>query len=241
MLPSLIEVSSDLEQISSLLSHVVHIAERIGGFGDGPHLREQIQTDVRRLSALSQKVKNAMAQLSSNPGPTFESYQSRFEDLRIRMQKELTPVIERLRNSHTPTGESNGRPDTQVPLLSQVMIDQNTDLIDTLEQQVAGILQAMREVNSLFSQTMTELQRQSNRILQIEAETTQAVSEMSRGNDELDKADSHQHKSRRCICCIFILVILVVTAVGLIIAWQVFWKKDPEPTPAGTGRLLRFG
>jgi methyl-accepting chemotaxis protein len=237
-MPSLAEVSSNLEQISSLLNHVVNLSTKIGGFGDGPHLREQIQADVRQLTTLSQTVKNAMTELRQTGGPTFDSYQSRFEDLRARMQSELRPVIEKLRSSTTPSasGGGGGGSVASEPLLSQQLVDSETDLIDVLEQQVNQILTTMREVNQLFTHVMTELQKQRHMITAIDAETTEAVSEMSTGNRELEKAGEHQKSSTKCICWIVIIVLLVVTAVGLIIAWQLVWKggKPTGPTPMVT-------
>jgi K+/H+ antiporter YhaU regulatory subunit KhtT len=234
MQPSLSEVSRDIEEIASLLSHVVTLSDRIGSFSDGPHLREQIQNDVRRLTTLTQKVKTAMTELRENQGLLFESYQSRFEDLRSRMERDLKPVIEKLRKNQigSHTNDSGNQPETHIPLLSQTKLDQDSDLIDVLEQQVSAILQTMRRVNELFGETMMELQQQRHKLLAVEGETTRAMTEMTIGNEQIEKAATHQKSTTKCICWIVIIVIVVLTGVGLIIAWKVFWSKDDTPTPS---------
>jgi hypothetical protein len=73
MSPSLIEVSTDLEQISSLLNHVVSISDRIGSFGDGPHLLQIIQSNIRQITSISQKVIISISLLNSHLNPIYES------------------------------------------------------------------------------------------------------------------------------------------------------------------------
>jgi hypothetical protein len=224
-MPTLAEVSTDLDQISSLLTHVTSISMKIGGFGDGPHLREQIQADVRQLTNLSQKVKIAMAELSKTNDPSFDTYQVRFDELRTRIQSELKPVVEKLRGCATPSGTS-GQPSASEGLLRQDLLDADTDYLDTLEQQVNEILQAMREVNQLFTRVMTELQKQRHILARIDAETTEAASDMSSGNMQLEQAAEHQRCSTKLICCIFLIVFVIAAGIGGIIAWQVLKKKD---------------
>jgi hypothetical protein len=223
---SMSSITSDLEEMASLLTHVVTLSNRVGGFGDGPHLREQIQGDVKRLGSLSQQVKAAMTRLGG--GPELDAYQSRFEELRERIRRDLEPVIQKLRSSTTPTGGDSA---PAGPIFDQGLLDGETDLIDTLEQEVAAIVSVMREVSERFTQVMQELQAQRPRITAIEGETTAAVAQMESGNKALETASGHQKSTRKCICWIFIIVLLVVTAVVLIVLWQVFWKHTPTPTP----------
>jgi hypothetical protein len=219
-------ITSDLEEMASLLTHVVSLSGRVGSFSDGPHLREQIQADVKRLGILSQQLKGAMARMSGNP--ELGAYQARFEELRERVRRDLEPVVQKLRGSATPGG---GAGDAAAgPVLDQGLIDADTDQIDVLEQQVGAIVTAMREVSGLFTQVMEELQAQRHKITVIEGETSAAVSQMESGNEALKTASKHQKSSRKCLCCIFVIVLLVVAAVAVVLVFTLLPKSSPTPT-----------
>jgi t-SNARE complex subunit (syntaxin) len=235
MPPTVSEVSSDLEQMSILLNHVITLSDQIGGFGDSPHLREQIQSDVRQLTSLSQKAKAAITELESVPGTDFSTVQGRFTALRDRIQNELRPVIGKLRNSQTVSHAQKEQSDAEMPLLNQSMLDSNTDLIDVIEQQVAEIVTIMREINELFSKTLSELQNQRHVLTMIEASTTNAVGEMQNGNTQLEKAAENQRRSSKCMCWSAIILMIVVTVVVLVILRRVLWTDkaslSPQPPP----------
>jgi hypothetical protein len=219
--------------MASLLSHVTNLSKRLNSFDDGPHLREQIQFDVKALSTSSQNVKRSLLQLKDQNEPGVDALLERFESLRGRMQEELPPIIQKLRgtqNSSTPIGGSGG-PNYTEPILSQTQLDGDSDLLDVLEQQVNEILAAMREVHLLFGKTLQELQKQRHILVQIEGETSKAVEEMEVGNEELRKAQGRQRSSTKCICWIVVIAILVVAAVVLIILWKFKWST-PSATPA---------
>jgi hypothetical protein len=226
---SIAETSSELERMASLLTHAVKLASQLNSFNDGPHLREQISSDVRSLSTASQNVKQSLTQLKNDGTPGVDPLIARFEALRTRMQDQLPPIAQKVRGSPLDSSGGAGGGYTE-PLLTQAQVDGDTDLLDNLELQIRGILAMMREVSQLFGQTLQELQKQRHLLQAIEGETARAVEEMEEGNEALQTAQEHQKSSTKCICWIVIIVTLVVVAVALIIVWRVVWSKKPEPT-----------
>jgi hypothetical protein len=232
---SLSQVSSDIEQMSSLLSHILSLSAKVGGFNDGPHLREQIQLDVKSILDSSQAVKRAFTRLKESDTPGVEEPLRRFDQLRARIQSELPNVISKLKDNTAPSDfGSSSAPNYTEPQLDQRLLDADSDLIDVLEQQVNQIVAMMREVNALFGKTLAELQTQRHILTAIEQDTNVAVQEMTKGNEVLEEAADNQKKSSKCICWIAILIVAVVIAVVMIILWKTVWSKKEEPSPSAT-------
>jgi hypothetical protein len=101
-------------------------------------------------------------------------------------------VIEKLRSSQSFSPAQPGPSDPEIPLLSQSMLDTDTVLIDVLEQQVAEIVAMIREIDDLFSKTLSELQNSRHVLTTIEASTTTAVAEMQNGNVQLEQETENQ-------------------------------------------------
>jgi predicted nucleic acid-binding Zn ribbon protein len=231
--------STELEKMASLLSHVVGLSKQLGTSSDGPNLRDQIQYDVKGLSTSSQNVKRSLTQLKDENESGVDPLLERFEALRTQMQQELPPIVDKLRNSRPGASIRTASVDTYTdPLLAQRELDGDTDVIDTLENQVHGILSSMRQVSQLFGQTLQEIKRQRRLLVAIEGETAHAVEDMSAGTEEVRIAHERQQRSTKCICWIILIVALVVVAVVLIIVWQVKWSNDPSPTPRHGQRAI---
>jgi hypothetical protein len=232
-----LQIASDIEQMTSLMTHIINLSKQIGGFNDGPQLREEIQSDVRTLTNTIRSTKDALTALKSQNAPGVDEHQARLDALRARMQAELPGVVNKLRqNTDTPSSQSPARAAYTQPLMSQQLLDSETDQLELLEQQVNEILRVMREVNQLFTTTMEELQKQRHILATIEGATSDAVEKMETGNEELKQAHSSQKKSTKCICAIAVIVIVVAIGVALIIFFSVRKSSGggPAPTPGPT-------
>jgi hypothetical protein len=222
--------STEIERMASLLSHVVSLSKQLGTPSDGPDLRDQVQSDVRRLSTCSQTVKQRLTQLKQQNESGVDAVLEQFESLRAQMQADLPPVIAKLRNSRSPGLRTPNADSYTDLLLGQAELDRTSDELDRLEQQVHEILTSMRQVSQLFGQTLDELKRQRRLLVSIERETARAADDLGTGAEELSTAQERQGLGTKCICWIIIIVGLVVVAVALIIVWQVKWSKDSSPT-----------
>jgi hypothetical protein len=108
---SVADVSGDIDKMANLLSHILSLSDKIGGFGDSPQLREQIQGDVQGLAATGQQVKNTLVTLKGQGFYVIDSYIERYDALRARIQRELPVVIQRLRAAlPTPSARPAAEP-----------------------------------------------------------------------------------------------------------------------------------
>jgi hypothetical protein len=226
--PALSEISNDLERLSSLLTHIVSLSMRVGGFDDGPELRENIQADVRSILSSSQSAKTTLLALKQRQVPSVDDYIARFDSIRARMQRELPEVINKLRNtgSFGRSSSSDLHADSMTqPLLDQTQLDGETEMLDVLGQQVNQIIAQMREIHEIFHQTLTEIQQQRHFVTSIDSATSKAAESMEHGNKELDEAAEKQKTSTRCLCVIVTIVVLVVIAVVMVVLYETVWHK----------------
>lgn len=209
---------------------IIELSKQIGGFNAGPQLQDDIQSNVKSLLTLSQKVKNNITQLRESNAPDLDSVENAFNQLSRRIQSELPDVIKSLRNVSSGPGPSSGGGGGgfNPTVLQQSLVDDQSDQLDMLEQEVQSILSTMREVNTLFHQTLEEIQKQRHMLVTIEASTEKAKDDMESGILHLDKAGENQKSSNRALC--WILIILVVVVVGVVLFCILFFtrKKKPE-------------
>ena len=215
--PSLTAVSNALSQMRTKLDELIKNGKDIGSYKDGPLLRNSIQNDAKSLAEISKKVKDDIFKLKQSGLPQVDQYENQFISLKEEMQKHLPPIVEKLRsalNEDTPSPQEDS---LHSPLVDQQQIDSESEQIDVLEGQVRDILQTMREVHQIFTQTLEELNKQRNIILSIESNTEEAKKEMKNGNFELEKAKEHQKGSTGCLCWLLLFFIIIVGGIALYI------------------------
>ena len=240
---SLVQVDNDLRGMENTLSHVISLSEKIGSFEDGPHLRESIQSDVKTLMTFSKNVKGSLTQLRERNENGVDNYEQRFEDLRAKMQNQLPGVISSLRNNSFPeNNEGTGSPLDPTPLLDQSLLDSQTDQLDELEQSINQILQTMKEVKALFTQTLDELQQQRHILVNVDKMTSTAQKDAASANDNLETAEKHQKGSTNVLCWILIILLIVCAGVGIFLGiWIPKHKKKNNDTPSNTTSLHILG
>lgn len=185
----------DISTMGQLFDEVVKSSEMIGGFDDGPDLRDNIQSKVKKIKQISSQVKSIFNQFGEDD-PRVKECQDIFNQLNVKMQNNLPGVIEKLRNNIS--NEQAPQPTFQYQMQDQQQVDVETEYLMVLEQEVNTILETMKEVNQIFHQTLEELQKQRHILVDINTSTTEAANSMQSGNDELKKAEHHQKK---CIIC----------------------------------------
>lgn len=236
------KVKQDIKRMESILATIENLSRDIGTFSDGMSLREQIQNNVKELMETSKSVKTNISIMRQNDDPEIDSVQKSFEEVSSKMKTQLPKIINGLKAS-TPSMQPprNGSQDFTRPLMvDQSLIDSDSDQLAILESEVNTILSTMKEINALFEKTMQELQSQRNLIISVDNMTSKAADDMSMGTLELEKADVHQKKSRKCLCWIFLMIFVIAACVVVFVVVLVMKKKKnnsdskPQPTPTPT-------
>lgn len=209
-------IRNDISAMQNTLNTIMELERKIGGFGDGIQLREQLQMEVKDLLTKSQTVKNQIKLMQERNDPYVDDIQNEFQGLATQMQSHLPKVVQKLRSNESESHTSQSGGVVRQPLLlEQDVLDEETEMLDELEQQIGAILTQMRAVNELFTKTHEEIQKQRHILTGIDTYTSEAMEEMSIGVENIKKSQKHHIKSTKCLCWIWI--ILGVIAGGIIL------------------------
>lgn len=218
------DISHDIGAMERLLSAIVESADKLGGFDDGPDVRESLQRDVRTLMDLSQTVKRALFAQRERGDTAADSHEARFNALRERMQAQLPQVLRRLQESSQGCDAPPPRGDiVSQPLLDQEQLDGETEYLQVLEQEINSILTAMQELNRIFKQTLDELQKQRHILVGVDSMVSSSTGNMQDGNKDLDKAADHQRGTTKCL--FIIILIVAIAAVGIVVFCVLITRK----------------
>lgn len=210
-----LQLSADIGKMRDLLNNIIENSKNIGGFNDGPRLRDEIQSDVKQIMQISQTVKSTIARLKEDEGIDISQQEKEVDSLRASMQTGLPVVIQKLRANSVPEQkpEATRSSTLQSGLLDQQQLDAESEQLEELEQQTNQILATMNQVNQLFKNTFEEIQKQRHILTDIQTFTQNASQDMKTGNDQLARADSSQKKGTKCLCWIFVILGVVVAGV----------------------------
>jgi t-SNARE complex subunit (syntaxin) len=110
-------------------------------------------------------------------------------------------------------------------LLDQGILDDDTNEIDLLGQQVAGALRTMQNVSELYAQTCRGIREQQAVLRQIDTCTSEAMDDIRRPREDFERARRPQRMSPKYIWGVALIALLVAVGIGLIIAWRVAWSN----------------
>lgn len=248
---SVAKVKQDIKRMDNIITNLKTLSKDIGSFNDGVHLRDQIQNNVKELMDTCKDVKTNITILRNNNDPEIDSVENSFEQVSQTMKQELPQILNGLKqSSSSQAGQSDSRPDVmnQSLLMDQQLVDQDSDQLILLENEVNQILSIMREVKALFDRTMQEIQSQRNMIIGIDRSTSKAAEDMTMGSLELEKAQNHQKSSRKCLCWILLIILVVVICVVVFVVVLVLKNKKKtddsgesgDETPAALRALFHF-
>ena len=231
MIPSL---DSSLNRMEQTLNSLIEDGKSIGGFSDGPILRENIQSKSKQLVQLSNAVKQQIITLKEQNDPNVGKYEEDFDRLAQKMKQELPQILDSLKRSQSTEQPTVTQPISTTPLLDQQVVEEQRDLIEDLEVAVREILATMTQLHSIFTQTLEELQKQRNVILSVDNAVSNAHDDMNKGNENLQTAQKHQKGSTKCLLWLLLIFAVIAAGIGVGIYFGVKGNDDPSPTPTPT-------
>jgi hypothetical protein len=213
---SLDAIDHNISQMAERLAAVHTGSLQIGKAGDGVKLRADLETEVRALMNLADQTHAILNTHSDRDSPRFSAVQDRFNSLTSDLNRELPPVVSALRNHPIHDLQAIGPGQyTSGAALDQRLLDEDTETLEVLEQEVNRIVVTMREINSLFNATFEELQRQRTLLTRIDTFVEFSRSDLADANSEMRLADQDQRKDSRC-CCIWIIAGVIGVIVALV-------------------------
>lgn len=204
-----------LRTVEQTYESIIAKANQIGGFNDTQTLRSSLQEEVQTLVREVQQIKEVASVLKEQDNDSYKQYSGRIDDISNRLHNNLPSVIERLRSTSNTNGAAGAFMGSRS--INQELLDEETEQLDRLEQEVGEIVRSLREVQALYNEVHKKITEQRHLVLEVEQHIEKGVENMEEGNTQLDKARGHQKASTKCIITIIVILVVVIIAVALIL------------------------
>jgi hypothetical protein len=216
-------VDSDLLQMHQIVSLIESRTHQIGTAADTPFFRDSIRSKIEVLNSLSRSLKSSLLILQDSHDQNVSTYERRFNALNSRMTTVLHRFVPQIHDQQSRPPVRYTEPSDL--LLGRDSLNEETDRIDMLENEVRQVLTTMREVNQLFRSTMEEIRRQRNLLTKIDVQLEGGKEKMLDGAKESKVANEHMRKSSKCICNYCLVVVAIVAIVAGVIYFLCFYKR----------------
>jgi hypothetical protein len=183
-------------------------------------IREDLHSHIRAVAILTQNVKASVTELRTRDEPGLQTHQPQCEALLYWVQRDLLPVLEKLRGRQPAIGTITD------PLLEQALVDEEGERLAVIESEVKEIVKVMREVDQLLTAPIDDLNKPQYVACPVATATGEAASDLSDGTIHLEGAATTGRRAMSCVCWLVLILLLAVAGVTLGIMSQTVWTSS---------------
>ena len=238
------QIRKNLQQMEDLLVRIVNLSQDVDTLQDVDTRFELLVNSLHELRNLIISVRDQIDQMRRNKDKTRELYQIQAEfvalnrriidTLQIHMPRVLTASFSRgldllnesesNQSDYSTSKKDHSRELQTTPLLDQSMNNQYMNNQYMNERYMNERYMNDQYMNDLFNSTIQEidlyektcqnLKNQINLIICVDHMTSRVLPNKKIENEQLDIQSSHQSSSRKALCVIFIIIIIVALGIG---------------------------
>eukprot|EP01117_Protostelium_nocturnum_P002071 TRINITY_DN12712_c0_g1_i1.p1 TRINITY_DN12712_c0_g1~~TRINITY_DN12712_c0_g1_i1.p1 ORF type:complete len:270 (-),score=52.92 TRINITY_DN12712_c0_g1_i1:40-849(-) len=248
-------IMEQTKQLSNEVGHLERLISQIGTQRDSQSLRDQLK-EKRDLCARLSKSTAQIYESRSREIPASDKYQaeklmSQLQGFVKRFQNLTQDCLQKERNTPIPTEHEpvfrRGAPvtvsdsrqsqrlserDSSVGLSTSFQsvqsFDSNVDsaIIEERNEDIRKLEKDMQQLNEVFIDVARIIDEQGHMITTIEDNTFHAANNTEEGTNQLRQASTYQRSSRSKLCCLLLILVLVLAALGLFAGlWLGVFKK----------------
>uniref|UniRef100_A0A8C6V6R6 Syntaxin-7 n=1 Tax=Neogobius melanostomus TaxID=47308 RepID=A0A8C6V6R6_9GOBI len=239
-------ITTNIQKLSQLTNDLQRAVSLVGSDQDDNQLSNSLQQKQQQGNQLAKdtdQLIKAFAALPAGPDQRqrklqkerllndFSAALNSFQKIQRQAANKEREFISRVRaNSRIPIGQSGGGPADDdfrnVPALSsemqlqaeeQAMSEEDLQLIQEREQAIRQLESDIVDINDIFKDLGVMVHDQGDMIDSIEANVERTDHNITSGMQQLARAAQYQSSSRRKICILVLIGVLVAVAIGLII------------------------
>lgn len=236
-------ISFNIQKITQQTTEIQKILQQFGTQRDTPELRQQLQQKLQHVNQLSKETEKKIREFNSLPSSADQQRQRKL--LKERLLNEFTTAltnfqriqrqaaekerefVNRVRSSSRASGnfsEDAGRDliQTENEKQNQFQVqDEITEddlrLIEERESAIKQLESDIMDINEIFKDLGVMIHEQGDMIDSIEANVENAEVHVQNANEQLHRAAQYQSKSRKKICIVIVMLVVVAVVIGLII------------------------
>jgi len=228
--------SSDLQLVAERatsfnneVAQLARLADQIGSFRDTEQLRKQLRIKREDCATLAKSTLQTMKKLKIDRSEKvkYDKMMSQINDIFNRCQKISQESIEKERVTPLPTAvtvEENlvnthdeQRRDAEKTLKTLQYQSYNVDhaIIEERDNEMKFLENELHGLNEMFVDIAQMIKEQGEDIITIDDNTQKANSSVEDGVKELQKASEYQKSSRNKLCCLALIIVIVLAAIGI--------------------------
>ncbi|XP_053314826.1 syntaxin-7 [Spea bombifrons] len=238
-------ISTNIQKITQNSSEIQRIVNQLGTAQDTPELRNQLQQKIQYINKIAKETDQCLKDFASLPAESdqrqrklqkdrlvneFTATLTNFQKIQRRAAEKEKEFVARVRAGSRISG---GLPDeghkegtlvnweneglSQATMQEEEITEEDLRIIEERESAIEQLEEDIRGINEIFKDLGMMVHEQGDMIDSIEANVENADVHVQQANQQLARAAEYQRKSRRKICIIIAVLLVLATVIGLII------------------------
>lgn len=238
-------ISLNIQKIRQSSSEIQRIVAQLGTAQDTPELRNHLQEKIQFSNKVARDTDRCLKEFTSLPSEgdqrqrkllkdrllnEFSSALKNFQTVQRNAADKEKAFVARVRAGSRVSGgfPDDGHKDgslvyleneaqSQATMQEEEIREEDLRLIEERESAIEQLEEDIRGINEIFKDLGMMVHEQGDMIDSIEANVENADVHVQSANQQLARAAEYQRKSRRKICIIIIVLVVLSVVVGLII------------------------
>ncbi|XP_072284813.1 syntaxin-7 [Pyxicephalus adspersus] len=237
-------ISTNIQKITQSTSEIQRIVNQLGTVQDTAELRYQLQQKIQFVNKLAKDTDVCLKNFTSLPADNdqrqrklqkdrllneFSSALTNFQKIQRQAAEKEKEFVARVRAGSRVSGGGgddgfrdgalvnwNNESQSQV-MQEEEMTEDDLRLIEERESAILQLEEDIRGINEIFKDLGMMVHEQGEMIDSIEANVESADVHVQQANQQLARAAEYQRKSRKKICILIVVLVIVAVVLGLII------------------------
>ncbi|KAM4014621.1 syntaxin-7 isoform 1-T2 [Anomaloglossus baeobatrachus] len=238
-------ISSNIQRITQGSAEIQRILNQLGTVQDTAELQNQLQQKIQTVNKLAKDTDKCLKEFSSLPSDgdqrqrklhkdrllnEFSSALTNFQKIQRLAAEKEKDFVARVRAGSRVSGGApedglrdgtlvnwENESQSQTTLQEELITDDDLRLIEERETAIHQLEDDIRGINEIFKDLGMMVHEQGDMIDSIEANVENAEVHVQQANQQLARAAEYQRKSRKKICIIIFVLVIVAVILGLII------------------------
>ncbi|KAI2652553.1 Syntaxin-12 [Labeo rohita] len=231
--------SSNIQKITQNTAQIKNLVNQLGTKQDTSDLRERLQQVQHYTNQLAKETNKHLKDLGSLSLPVSPSEQRQQKIQRERLMNDFSAALNnfqavqrRAAEKEKESAEDGGHEEQLVSFdnnddwgktITQTedvaITEEDLELIKERETAIRQLESDILDVNQIFKDLAVMIHDQGEMIDSIEANVESAEVHVERGAEQLQRAAHYQQKSRKKMCILAVVLVIVVGIIAIII-WQ---------------------
>ncbi|XP_066555315.1 syntaxin-7 isoform X2 [Amia ocellicauda] len=238
-------ISSNIQKITQQTSGIQRIVNQLGTPQDTTELRQQLQQKQLSVNQLAKETDRFMKEFGSLPVTTeqrqrkiqkdrlvndFSNTLAIFQKIQRQAAQKEKEFVARVRASSRVSGgfpddgfkggnvlPSESEPPSYVQTQADAITEEDLMLIKERETTIRQLESDILDINEIFKDLGMMIHEQGDTIDSIEANVECADVHVQSATQQLARAADYQRKSRKKICILVVVLVILAVVIGLII------------------------